>query len=76
MLRIHAALCLSTGSLEMSVFHTLFAGKIGQFASVAAGALARCALPLPLLLIGTDAAATPPQAARRLAETTSSNGLV
>lgn len=107
MLRIHAALCLSTGSLEMSVFQTLFAGKTGQFASVAAGALARPALPLPALV--TDAAASagwpelpgdaaifaccparpawsdwagarlgaaPPQAARRLADSTSSNELM
>ena len=31
MLRSQAALCGSTGSLEMSVFQTLFAGNIGQF---------------------------------------------
>ncbi len=31
MLASHAALCASTGSLEMLVFHTLFAGNIGQF---------------------------------------------
>jgi hypothetical protein len=31
MLRSHAALWESTGSLEMLVFHTLFAGNIGQF---------------------------------------------
>jgi hypothetical protein len=31
MLRIHAALCESTGSLEILVFHTLSAGNIGQF---------------------------------------------
>src|SRR3984957_20449638 len=30
MLRIHAALCLFTGSLETLVFHTLLAGNIGQ----------------------------------------------
>lgn len=108
MLRIQAALCLSTGSLEMSVFQTLFAGNIGQFASVAAGALARRGLPVPAAV--TDAAASagwpelpaaaaaafacwparpawpawaadglaaaPPQAARRLAESTSSTGLM
>ncbi len=33
MLRIHAALCLFTGSLEMLVFHTLLAGNIGQLAA-------------------------------------------
>jgi hypothetical protein len=37
MLRSQAALCMSTGSLEMSVFQTSLAGKIGQFATVAAG---------------------------------------
>jgi len=31
MLRIQAALCLFTGSWEMSVFHTLSDGNIGQF---------------------------------------------
>jgi len=31
MLFIHAELCVSTGSSEMLVFHTLFAGNIGQF---------------------------------------------
>jgi hypothetical protein len=31
MLRNHAALWESTGSLEMLVFHTLLAGNIGQF---------------------------------------------
>jgi hypothetical protein len=31
MLRSHAALWESTGSLEMLVFHTLLAGNIGQF---------------------------------------------
>jgi len=31
MLRIQAALCLFTGSREMSVFHTLSDGNIGQF---------------------------------------------
>ncbi len=41
MLRSHAALCLSTGSLEMSVFQTLLAGNTGQLPSVAAGPLAR-----------------------------------
>ena len=113
MLRIHAVLCLSTGSLEMSVFQTLFAGKIGQFARVAAGALTRRALPLPAPVTGAAAsagwpespgaaailaccpagaawsdweawsdwaggglAAAPPHAARRLAESTSSNGLM
>jgi hypothetical protein len=30
MLRSHSALRLLTGSCEMSVFHTLFAGNIGQ----------------------------------------------
>jgi hypothetical protein len=30
MLRIQAALCLFTGSREMSVFHTLSGGNIGQ----------------------------------------------
>ena len=30
MLASHAALCSSTGSLEMLVFHTLLAGNIGQ----------------------------------------------
>ena len=73
MLRIQAALCLSTGSLEMSVFQTLFAGKIGQPASVAEGVLATGGLPA---LIGTDAAATPPHAARTPTESASSNGLV
>src|SRR5215813_7206222 len=37
MLRSQAALCLSTGSFEMSVFHTLLAGNIGQLARVAVG---------------------------------------
>src|ERR1700685_192154 len=31
MLASHAALCSSTGSLEMLVFHTLLAGNMGQF---------------------------------------------
>src|ERR1700683_4725999 len=31
MLASHAALCTSTGSLEMLVFHTLLAGNMGQF---------------------------------------------
>jgi hypothetical protein len=31
MLASHAALCLSTGSLEILVFQTLFAGNMGQF---------------------------------------------
>jgi len=31
MLRIQAALWAFTGSWEMSVFHTLLAGNIGQF---------------------------------------------
>jgi len=31
MLRIQAALCAFTGSLEMSVFQMLLAGNIGQF---------------------------------------------
>lgn len=70
MLRSHAALCLSTGSLEMSVFQTLFAGKIGQPASVAAGATDA---PAPC---GTDAAATPAEPAMMPAESTSTNGLV
>ena len=30
MLASHAALCSSTGSLEMLVFHTLLAGNMGQ----------------------------------------------
>jgi hypothetical protein len=33
MLPSHAALCWLTGSLEMSVFHTLFAGNSGQLAA-------------------------------------------
>jgi hypothetical protein len=70
MLRSHAALCVSTGNLEMSVFQTLFAGKIGQPASVAAGSTGA---PGPF---GTDAAATPAQAAMMPAESTSTNGLV
>jgi len=55
------------------VFQTLFAGKIGQPASVAAGALAAEVLPA---LIGTDAAATPPHADTTVAESARSNGLV
>jgi hypothetical protein len=31
MLASHAALFVSSGSLEMLVFHTLFAGNMGQF---------------------------------------------
>jgi hypothetical protein len=37
MLRIHAALCEFTGSREMSVFHTLPAGNIGQFGAPGTG---------------------------------------
>jgi len=48
MLRSHAALCVSTGSLEMSVFQTLLAGNIGQLPSVAAGPLARREPALPV----------------------------
>ena len=69
MLRNHAALCGSTGSLEMSVFQTLFAGKIGQPASVAPGVIGAPALR------GTDAAAAPTEAAMMPAESTSTNGL-
>jgi len=37
MLRSHAALRESTGSLEMLVFHTLLAGNIGQFGAPGTG---------------------------------------
>ncbi len=70
MLRSQAALCLFTGSFEMSVFQMLLAGKSGQLASVAAGPR------------GADngaaagAAAAPLQAASSVATSASSNGLV
>src|SRR6516164_9736382 len=59
MLRIQAALREFTGNLEMSVFHTLLAGNIGQFGApgtvvplplglaVCAGGMAAWPLPVP-----------------------------
>ena len=49
MLRSQAALCGSPGSLEMSVFQTLSAGKMGQLASTAGLLRAWPALARPVL---------------------------
>jgi hypothetical protein len=72
MLRSQAALCESTGSLEMSVFQMLFAGKIGQPASSPDG-------PLPApgrgAFGGTAApAAAPAQAAMMITGARRSSG--
>src|SRR5215471_7471922 len=62
MLRIHAALWAFTGNWEMSVFHTLLAGNIGQFGApgtvvppplgLAACARGMAARPLPVPATG------------------------
>src|ERR1022692_4704192 len=84
MLPSQAALCGSAGSLEMSVFQILLAGKMGQLASSAAVPPARPALACSGPASGADAAvnvagaeagaaAAPPQAARKATGKTSSN---
>ena len=73
MLRSHAALCLSTGSLEMFVFHTLFAGNIGQFGApgtvvpAAAGVPPWCAVRVVLAEAVADGAADADPAAGNVA---------
>ncbi|HEY6278611.1 MAG TPA: hypothetical protein VIX86_20045 [Streptosporangiaceae bacterium] len=52
MLRSQAALWESTGSLEMSVFHTLLAGNIGQFGAPGTVVPVTAAVPAEAVPVG------------------------
>ena len=72
MLRSQAALCASAGSLEMSVFQTLFAGNMGQLGApgtvVPAGLAVRRPGPRPARGAAGAAGAAPTAGAERAAD--------